>query len=211
VELLALVFERGRPATEDARLRQAVALSIDRAAIHSVLLQRQGEPAGALLPEWLTGYAFLFPTARDLDRARDREALIRPVPRLTLSYDPTDPLARLIAERIALNAREVGVVLQVSPSGRSDVRLARARLGSLDPFEALADFAAAFGLPWQALPGTAPETLFQAEQRLLDGFRVVPLFYVPQIWGLGPRVRNWDPRRWGEVRLDNVWLEARQP
>ena len=41
-ELVALVFERGRAAAEDARTREAVALSIDRAAIQNVLLDRQG-------------------------------------------------------------------------------------------------------------------------------------------------------------------------
>ena len=35
-----------------------------------MLLQRQGEVSGALLPQWLSGYAFLFPTATDLARAR---------------------------------------------------------------------------------------------------------------------------------------------
>jgi len=211
VELLALVFERGRAAVEDARLRQAIALAIDRAAIHNVLLQRQGQPASALLPQWLTGYAFLFAAARDLERARDRVALIQPVPRVTLAYDPADPLARLIAERIALNVREAGVVLQVAPGGKADVRLARVRLSSLDSAQALADLAAAFGLAWQAPSGGAPEALFQAEQKLLDDYRVVPLFHVPQILGLSPRLRNWDPGPWGDWRLENAWLEPRRP
>ena len=58
METLALQFtNRSVP---DA-VREALALSIDRAAIHSVLLQRQGEVSGALLPQWLSGYAFLFP------------------------------------------------------------------------------------------------------------------------------------------------------
>ncbi len=211
VELLALVFERGRAAVEDARLRQAIALALDRGAIHNVLLQGQGEPAGALLPQWLTGYAFLFAAARDLERARDRVALIQPVARVTLAYDPADPLARLIAERIALNVREAGVVLQVAPGGKADVRLARVRLSSLDPAQALADIAAAFGLRWQAPSGGAPEALFQAEQKLLDDYRVVPLFHVPQILGLSPRLRNWDPRPWGDWRLENAWLELGRP
>ena len=211
VELLALVFERGRAAVEDTRLRQAVALAIDRAAIHKVLLQGQGEPTGALLPGWLTGYAFQFGAARDLERARDRVALIQPVSRLALAYDPSDPLARLIAERIALNAREVGVVLQVVPGGKADARLARVRFSSLDATQALADFATAFALPWQAPSSGAPEALFQAEQNMLDDYRAVPLFHVPQILGLSPRLRNWDPRPWGDWRLENVWLEPRRP
>jgi ABC-type transport system substrate-binding protein len=71
-ELLALVFERGHTAVEDGQLRQAVALSIDRAAIQNVLLLKLGESTGALLPGWLTGYAFLFPARRVTSNARAR-------------------------------------------------------------------------------------------------------------------------------------------
>jgi ABC-type transport system substrate-binding protein len=58
VRVLALVFS---PRFDDVRAREALALAVDRSAIHSVLLQRQGEASGALLPQWLSGYAFLFP------------------------------------------------------------------------------------------------------------------------------------------------------
>jgi len=221
-ELLALVFERGHTAVEDARLRQAVALSIDRAAIHNVLLLKQGESTGALLPGWLTGYAFLFPAARDLERARQMAASLpksgtRIAPgipgRVTLGYDAADPLARPIAERIALNAREAGVVVQVAPGGPSDVRLARVPLRSLDPEQALAAYASALGMAASFKTPTAPtpEARLEAEQKLLEDGRVVPLFHVPQIVGLSPRVRNWNPEPWGDWRLDGVWLELRRP
>ena len=218
-ELLALVFEHGHTAVEDARLRQAVALSIDRAAIHNVLVLKQGESTGALLPGWLTGYAFLFPAARDLERARQMAASLpksgtRITPgRITLSYDAADPLARPIAERIALNAREAGVVIQVAPGGASDVRLARVPLRSLDPAQALASYAAALGMAsaFKALPMPTPEARFEAEQKLLEDGRVIPLFHVPQIVGLSPRVRNWNPEPWGDWRLADVWLELRRP
>ena len=35
--------------------------SIDRAAIVNFILQKTGEPAGGLLPQWSSGTAFLFP------------------------------------------------------------------------------------------------------------------------------------------------------
>src|ERR1041384_1144859 len=60
VRLVALVFG---PRVEDARVREALALAVDRSAIHTVLLLRQGEITGALLPQWLSGYAFVFPAA----------------------------------------------------------------------------------------------------------------------------------------------------
>src|SRR5262249_40104968 len=67
VRLLALVFGAR---IDDPRIREGLALAVDRTAIHNVLLQRQGEVAGGLLPQWLSGYAFLFPTAQDTGRAR---------------------------------------------------------------------------------------------------------------------------------------------
>jgi ABC-type transport system substrate-binding protein len=218
-ELLALVFERGHTAVEDGQLRQAVALSIDRAAIQNVLLLKLGESTGALLPGWLTGYAFLFPASRDLERARQMAASfaksgIRITPaRITLGYNAADPLARPIAERIALNAREAGVVVQVAPSGAADVRLARVPLRSRDPEQALAAYAAAFGMApaFKAPPVPSPEARLEAEQKLLEDGRVIPLFHVPQIVGLSSRVRNWNPEPWGDWRLADVWLELRRP
>jgi ABC-type transport system substrate-binding protein len=211
-ELMALVFEHGRPAAEDSRAREAVARSIDRDAIHNVLLQRQGEPAGALLPQWLTGYAFLFPATRDLDRARQIAAPVNGWGlRLTLSFDPSAALERPIAERIALNAREAGIAIQVVAGGKADIRLARVRLRSSRPAQALADVAAAFGIGEIEPTAAPPEALVEGEKKLLGDFRVVPLFHLPEILGLGGQVRNWDPELWSDWRLDSVWLEPRRP
>ena len=69
-ELMALVFARVRQSADERRLREALALSLDRTALSNVLLQGGGEPAGGLLPNWMTGYAFLFPTTADLAGAR---------------------------------------------------------------------------------------------------------------------------------------------
>ena len=67
VRVIALVFG---PHVEDARIREALALAVDRATIWSVLLQRQGEVSAALLPQWLSGYAFVFSSrGRPLSRA----------------------------------------------------------------------------------------------------------------------------------------------
>jgi MarR-like DNA-binding transcriptional regulator SgrR of sgrS sRNA len=67
METLALRFEGERVG---AALREAVALAIDRGAIHNVLLQRQGEVSAALLPRWLSGYSFVFPSERNVARAK---------------------------------------------------------------------------------------------------------------------------------------------
>jgi len=212
-ELIALAFERGRTPGESLPFRQAVALSIDRDAIHDVLLQRQGESSGALLPQWITGYAFLFPTARDLQRARQMAAAFpKPGPRATLSYDPADPLSRSIAERIAVDAREAQVLIQVAPGGQADMRIARVRLRSPDPALALFDLAVALHISEPVEPPAAtPEARYLAEKKVIDDSRVIPLCHLPEILGIGSRVKNWEPQRWGGWRLDNVWVEPRTP
>jgi peptide/nickel transport system substrate-binding protein len=199
IDLLAIVFETA----SDDRVREAVALSIDRATMHSVLLQKQGVPAGAILPEWLSGYAFLFSAARDLDRARQ---LARGAAPIQLAYDPADATARPIAERIAVNAREAGLVIHTAAAGTeaAAARITRTRVVWPDPTHALGSVTHALGMP----PPTAgsPETLYEAERVLLHDHRIVPLFHLPEIYGLGPRVRGWAPSRWGGWKLDSVWL-----
>ena len=54
-ELLALVAGDVPPAVSEA-----LSLAIDRGSIVNVLAQRRGQPAFALLPQWLSGYEFLF-------------------------------------------------------------------------------------------------------------------------------------------------------
>jgi len=212
-ELVALAFERGRAPGESLPFRQTVALSVDRDAIHNVLLQRQGESAGALLPQWITGYAFLFPAARDLERARQMAAgFPKPGPRATLSYDSSDTLSRSIAERIAVDAREAGVLIQVVPAGQADMRIGRIPLRSPDPALALFDLAAVFHIGELMEPtAVTAEARYQAEKKAINDYRVIPLCHLPEILGIGSRVRNWEPQRWGDWRLDNVWLEPRTP
>src|ERR1700688_2476084 len=106
LELFALVFDASRLAAQDARLRQSISLGIDRASIADVILQRQAIVAGSLLPNWISGYAHLFPVMTDLPRAREllratgRE-VSRPAP-LALVSDSGDVDARAVAEGVAV-------------------------------------------------------------------------------------------------------------
>ena len=207
--VIALVFRPGRAA--DPRLREALALSIDRAAIHNVLLGRQGEISGALLPNWLSGYAFLFPAAQDLARARRLAAESHAASRaVLLGYEPGDPLARPLADRIAVNARDAGIVVQVMPeNSNTDVRLASLRVEALDASAALAAMAAALGQ--KVTPAESPESLYAAERALLEGGGVAPLFHLPEIFGAGARVKTWLERPVGPLgawRLADVWLDG---
>jgi ABC-type transport system substrate-binding protein len=205
VELMALVFSANTKA-QDARLRQAVALSIDRKPIQSVLLKGAGEPAAAALPNWMTGYSSVFSTQANVQRAKVVLAGSRQ-PVLTLSYDPRDPQAQLIAERIALNAREAGITVQVSLSGTDDLRLVRVVLPSADPATSLREVARELALPQPIVRGSAVEDLYQAERTLLDGYTVIPLFHLPVASATRARVRDWAPDRLGGWNLQELWLE----
>jgi hypothetical protein len=206
VRLMALVFG---PRVEDARLREALALAVDRGAIHSVLLQRQGEISGALLPQWLSGDAFLFAPAFDGARARSLVTALAP-PARTISLAVGDASLRPIADRIALNARDAGLVVPVTAqSGNADVRLVEVRMASSDPARALAETAAELGLAEPARPDT-PEALYNAERALLDGFRVIPLFQLPRVFGASARVRGAPGiTPLGEWHFENLWVEDR--
>jgi hypothetical protein len=196
---------------DDPRVREALALAVDRAAIFNVLLQRQGEISGALLPQWLSGFAFVFNAASDTAKARELAAAL-PAQARSFSIGVEDPALRPIAERIALNARDAGLSVSLTPqAGAADVRLLEVRIASADPPRALAAIAATLGL---AAPGRtdSPDALYNAERALLDGFRVVPLFHLADVYGVAARVKGGagiSPL--GEWRLENVWLESGRP
>ncbi len=205
VEMMALVFSANSKA-QDPHLREALALSIDRKPIQAVLLKGAGDPAGSLLPNWMTGYSTVFPAQVNIPRAKALLAGSRQ-PAITLSYDPRDPQAQLIAERIALNAREAGITVQVSLSGAPDLQLVRVVLPSGDPATALRDLTRALGLQQPILHANAVEQLYQAECTLLQGYTVIPLFHIPVATAAGTRVQNWAPSRLGLWNLADLWLE----
>ena len=208
VRLVALLFG-GR--AEDGRVREALALAVDRAAIHTVLLQHQGEISGALLPQWLSGYAFVFPAAADAARARWLTASLPAAARtLSLGYD--DGFWQTVASRIALNARDAGLTVSVAaPRAPADVRLVEVRIGSGDAARTLGGVAAALGFP-QPQRAESPEELYAAERALLEGFRVIPLFHLPDVYGVSPRVKGGPGiSPLGEWRFENLWIGAPRP
>src|SRR5579863_4393476 len=140
-ETLALVFDspRSTPA-----MREAVALSLDKVVIRKVLLKAHGDITGALLPQWLSGYSFLFDSKRDVAHARQLAAGSSP---LTFAYDRQDAVLRSIGERISVNAMEAGITMRPG-NGAADVRLVMIPVTSRDELAALADIAAMFRTPF---------------------------------------------------------------
>jgi ABC-type transport system substrate-binding protein len=206
VRVMALAFG---PRISDPRVREALALAVNREAIHSVLLQRQGEISGALLPQWLTGYAFLFPASADVSKAASLVAVLSPAER-TFSLAADDAANSTIAQRIQLNARDAGLSVSVVPaSGNADVRLEEARIAFDDVPHALASVAAAFGLS-EPPAAAGPEEQYAAERALLESFRVIPLFHLPDVYGAAMRVRGGAViTPLGEWRFDSLWVEER--
>lgn len=207
LELMVLVFPSNSRA-KDSRVRDALALAINRKPIQMVLLRGTGESAASILPNWMTGYGAVFPTQTNVQRARAALADSRQ-PSLTLNYDPRDPQAQLIADRIALNAREAGITLQVSLAGSPDLTLVRVVLPSSDPATSLREAVRELGLPAPTIRSNSTDDLYQAERSLLDGHTIIPLFHLPVASAVGARVRGWDPSRTGEWDIPDVWLEAR--
>jgi hypothetical protein len=224
-KLVALVFVAGRPAAEDARLREALSRAIDRGAMVNFILQKEGEPAGGLLPQWSSGTAFLFSTAADQAAAKELAGQIGGSPRIVLGYDASDSLEQSLAERIAVDAREAGIHVspEALPSGRAasncDASLVRLRMPSPDPRVSLASFLATLApaigpnvpneKPETALAAGAPaQQIYDVERGIVNSYRVVPLVWLPQVYGLSARVRDWKAPAAGEGwPLADVWLE----
>lgn len=217
-ELWALVISPRGAAAYDPRFTQALSLAIDRAAIVNVLLQRQGEPAGSLLPQWLSGYAFLFPAEVNVVDAKKIRAEFTASPLQTLVYDGADPSAALIAQRIAVNARDAGINLSVSPenaanggaSSNADARLVRWRIAAPDAREALASIIGRLnGAQAEAgfMPLETPEQRYAAERAVLDRGRIIPVAFAPELYAVSAQVKDWMPPNWGGWRLEDLWLE----
>jgi peptide/nickel transport system substrate-binding protein len=211
VEWMALVFASAAQSPETMRLREALAVSIDRRSLSDVLFQGGAEASGSLLPNWMTGYSFLFPAVADLARARQISSAVHQDSPWILSYDSGDPTARLIAERIALNARDGGVAVQVANSGTADMRLVRVPLASLDDRLALTKLAAATGLPQPKFTGDSIEDIYAAEAGIVNSGRVIPLLHVREAVGVGAGVRNWAQTRDGIWHFEDVWMSAERP
>jgi peptide/nickel transport system substrate-binding protein len=230
--LLALRWDDAQPAASDPHFREALDLSLDRDTMANVLLQRQALPASALLPQWLSGYAFLFGSSMNLDRAKALRASVpASVPGgaepVRLRVDAVGDLMKLLGERVAVNARQANISVQLVPHATSSVSNApnSALVGlhlfawhydSLSPrveLQALAQQMHA-DKTTKPEPGdelTNPERLYAGERRLLDEREVLPLLLIPEYVGIAPNIRNWSADPSGAWRLAEVWLEVAEP
>jgi peptide/nickel transport system substrate-binding protein len=206
MELVALLFSRDAQSADDKLLREALAFSVDRASIRSVLLQGAGQLAGSILPTWMNGYGFVFPADADLPRARHQREQVRSALQWAVGYDASDSMARVLVERIALNAKDAGLSLRPTTATTADLRLVRIPLAAADPWISLATLAAAEGLPQPKVNGGCAEDLYSAEQAALATQRLIPLFHLPATYGASTTLKNWTVRSDGSWNLADAWL-----
>jgi ABC-type transport system substrate-binding protein len=222
--LYALRFSEDARGESEQRLREAIGLSVDRGAMARVLLQKQVEAAGSFLPQWLSGYAFLFDTESNLERAKELRKMMAAsaggtAQVLRISLDGNSELSKLIAERVVVDARAAGLTLQTvkgsaRPAGdgsgsksEADAQVVAWRYTSLSPRTALEDVT---GMRRQNAESAVPadaDARYAWERKLMDQRSLLPLVAVPDFLAADARVRNWAPASWGEWRLADVWLE----
>jgi peptide/nickel transport system substrate-binding protein len=229
--LLALRFDDAQPATSDPRFREALDSALDRDTMANVLLQRQALPSSTLLPQWLSGYAFLFGTTMSLDRARQLRSslpanLAGGSDPVRLRVDAFGDLMKLLGERVVVNARQANISIQVVPhsapsSGSSattspgiGLHLFAWHYDSLSPRAELQALAQHLHVEAGAeLPADSsdPEKLYTQERGLLDARPLLPLVLLPEFVGIAPTVRNWTVAPSGEWRLADVWIDSGEP
>jgi hypothetical protein len=186
----------------------ALALAIDRAPIVNVLAQHKGDAAFGLLPQWLSGYAFLFQSTPDVTRAKQLTAPLR-LGEMRLSYPANDLFLRSVAERAALNARDAGITIRPTPGGNGNLRLLEWLIESTDPADSLKRIAELLGAGDRAvrLDAAKPETWYELERSLLDEHRIIPLVYLRETYGIAPRVHfQPSPSDPFTLHLEDAWL-----
>ena len=209
VDLLALTIAPEGPMGSLA-MRQAAALAVDRAALTNVIFEKQGETTASLVPEEISGYAFLFSASRDLDRARALRGGAT-AQALGLMVNGGSATMQLAAERLALNLHEAGFNVQIVADANEHplLTLRRVHCESPAPRAALDEMLAALEQN-STVNGTEPAALWRAEQAALANGTVVPLLWLPRAWAVGERVRDLRLSPDGAPMLANAAVEGAQ-
>lgn len=204
-ELLALGISDQQIA--DPHLRESIALALDRVALFNVVFQKQGEVTASIIPNALSGYAFLFPTAVNPSRARELRGA-QSIP-LRLSVDASNTALQLSAERLALNLREAGWNVHVVPASanpNAELSLRLLHLEAANASSALRETMEDFGAG-TPVDGSDATSIYSAEHAFLQSHTVVPLLYLPRVYGVSSRVHNLSLSSNGTARLADVSLE----
>jgi peptide/nickel transport system substrate-binding protein len=187
--LLLLLHVADEGALANPNLRAAIALAIDRAALSNVIFQKAGQVTASLLPQSLSGYAFLFPADRDLNKAHELRGGLSPPP-ITLQADGSRSM-QLVAQRIALNLREGGFNVQVTAPNAAHPNLSLREVPIPN-----GDLSAVLDVMLENLGhSSAPAdddtaSLFKSEREFLAAKTWIPLLDLPRAYAISSRVRD---------------------
>jgi len=191
----------------DEHLRESIALALDRTALFNVIFQKQGEVTASLLPNALSGYAFLFPSPANLSRSRELRGT-QSIP-MHLSVDSSSAVLQLVAERLALNLRDAGWNVRVASQAanpNAELALQLVHMEAAEATSALGETLEDFGARARD-EGSDPATLYRSEHSFLQSHTVIPLLYLPRAYGVNVRVQNLVLAPDGTPLLANVSLE----
>jgi oligopeptide transport system substrate-binding protein len=211
-----LALNTQRPPLNDPRVRQALALALDRTALVEKVLQGGQQPAFNFVPAGLGGYA---PNERITENAAQARTLLAAAgfpggegfPRLEMSTWVNTPVLEAIQQ---MWRRELGIEVAIVQ------REARTHLASLASGDyalafmtAIPDYDGASDLFTQLTTGhaanyprwsntkydrlVAAASWAPAEKLLLDEAPLIPLYFNAQNFLVSPRVKNW--------RADRLW------
>ncbi len=174
----------------NSNLRSAIAYAVDRSAIFNVIFQKQGEISASLIPNSVSGYAFLFPTERYLNKASQvRGGLTAGT--VTLSADG-DTVMQLTAQRLALNLHEAGFNVKTAAPGStaySDIVLRKLPIAGSDAAGVLGRLLLIAGQS-PAISAHDIQGIFGIEQDILSRHLIIPLIDLPRAYAVSGRVRN---------------------
>jgi ABC-type oligopeptide transport system substrate-binding subunit len=204
-EVIVLCAERA--GTADVKLRQALSETIDRAALLNFIFQKQGAIAGTLLPNWMTGYSALVPVVHDAAHARQLRGEAGGHVAFTVGYDVKDAAMQLLAERLALNAREAGLTLQsVARTSEVDWLLRRVPVQTTNPAAALTEIARALHRTVE-LKDTSLESVLLAERAAVANSTLIPLLHLNHAWAASERLHDWSSATPLEPLPAATWID----
>jgi peptide/nickel transport system substrate-binding protein len=205
--LLLLLHVEDEGALANPNLRASIALAIDRTALSNVIFQKAGQVTASLLPQSLSGYAFLFPADRDLNKAHELRGGLSPPP-IMLQADNSRSM-QLVAQRIALNLREAGFNVQVAAPNapHPNLSLREVLIPNGDPSAVLDGLIQ--NLAHSAAPGgDDAASLYKSEREFLAAKTWIPLLDLPRAYAVSSRVRDLESGADGLPDLANASITA---
>lgn len=188
-------------------LRSAIAYAVDRSAVYNVIYQKQGQIAASLVPNTVSGYGFLFPVDRDVNKANQARGGLNTS---TISLSAAgDGLMQLTAQRLALNLREAGFNVRIDAPGSakySDIMLRTLPVAGSEASGVLGRLLLAAGQQ-PAVSGQDPQFSFRSEQDILNQHLIIPLIDLPRAYAISGRVHNVTLRADGTPELADVSVE----